>query len=75
MSEPKHPACEWVGIADNESVAICGRPAYGVIADAYGARHFACPEHLSAIKAQVGTGQWSARPAHGPARPFPEALL
>lgn len=75
MAETKHPMCEWVGFADDpENVALCVRPAYGVIADATGGRHFACPEHLSAVKARYATGGWTVRPAHPTFRHFPEAL-
>ncbi|HTT25676.1 MAG TPA: hypothetical protein VMH90_01765 [Thermoplasmata archaeon] len=73
--EFRHPACEFVGLADEgETVAICGRPAYGVIADASGARHFACADHLTSVKARYSTGAWSHRPASVVARPFPEAM-
>jgi hypothetical protein len=75
MSRPKHPACEWVGLAeDTGTVAICGRPALGAIAEASGALHFACRDHLSAVKAMYHASGWTMRPAVATARPFPEAI-
>jgi hypothetical protein len=75
MRDPTSPACESVGLADEgRTVAICGRPARGVIIDAHGGRHFACPDHLTSIKARYGTGAWTTRPTPGPLRPYPEAM-
>jgi hypothetical protein len=75
MSEPKHPGCEWVGMADDmETVAICGRAAQAVIADHMGGLHYACRDHVSEIKAKVGTGTMTIRPLRAVARPFPESI-
>ncbi|MCI4350452.1 MAG: hypothetical protein L3K15_02925 [Thermoplasmata archaeon] len=76
MRPSNHPACEWVSLADEAwTVAICGRPARGVVADADGQRHFACADHLSAVKAKCSTGAGHFRPGQLPFRPYPEAVL
>ena len=75
MTPPEHPACEWVGLAeDAEAVAICGRPARGVVVDPSGARHFACEDHLSTVKARHATAALEFRTGPVPFRRFPEAL-
>jgi hypothetical protein len=75
MNAPRHPTCEWVGLAeDTGTVAICGRPALGNIAESSGALHFACRDHLSAVKAKYRASGWTMRPSLAAARPFPEAI-
>jgi hypothetical protein len=74
-STARLPTCEFIELANVGGVAaICARPAYGVIADAIGARHFACADHLAAVKAQHDCVAWAVRPSHSIARPFPEAM-
>jgi hypothetical protein len=76
MTEPKHPACEFVGMADDEeTVAICGRPAEAVISDHHGGLHYACREHVSEVKAKAGTGSMTTRPIPNVPRPYPESVL
>ncbi|HXQ94757.1 MAG TPA: hypothetical protein VN864_06295 [Thermoplasmata archaeon] len=75
MTRPRHPACEWVGLSEDSGiVAICGRPALGAIAEASGTVHYACRDHLSAVKAMYHASGWTMRPAQAPARPYPEAI-
>lgn len=75
MNAPRNPACEWVGLAaDAEHEGTCGRPANAVIFDSFGARHFACRDHLASVKAHFGTGSMVLRTGGISARPYPEAI-
>lgn len=76
MFEHHRPACEWVGVdGTDEQTVMCGRPATEVVRERTGLRHFACREHLSAVRARAGTGQMVHRLGELPARPYPEAVL
>jgi hypothetical protein len=73
--EPRHPACEWVEVAeDEEQTIICGKPAAGFVTDSTGRHHYGCAEHASAVKAHVGSGNWQLIPGHASARPYPESI-
>ncbi|MCI4325336.1 MAG: hypothetical protein L3K00_05605 [Thermoplasmata archaeon] len=76
MNAREHRTCEWLVTGERQdSVAVCGRPPLGVVLDTFGARHFACRDHLSLVKARFGTGAWTSEVARPPVRPYPEALL
>jgi hypothetical protein len=56
------PTCEWVdGATDPIHPTRCGRPARAVVADAAGARHFTCVEHLDLVRARSSAGRGRSR--------------